>query len=97
MLTLSGGGGEERTGEERRRGEEERRRGGEKDRERGGEEDRREGEEVRWLSGDGVGLVIRRLLDQFPAMPKDVVSLDKALHPTCLRRNVPVLTVSRSG
>ena len=27
----------------------------------------------------------------------DVVSLGKALHPTCLGWNVPVLTVSRSG
>ena len=27
----------------------------------------------------------------------DVMSLGKALHPTCLGENVPVLTVSRSG
>ena len=30
-------------------------------------------------------------------VPNDVVSLCKALHPTCLGGNVPVLTVSRSG
>ena len=24
---------------------------------------------VKWLSGEGVGLVIRRLLDRFPAVP----------------------------
>ena len=47
-----------------------------------------------WL---GIGLVIRRLLVRFPAMKNDVVSLGKALHPTCLGENVPVLTVSRSG
>ena len=29
--------------------------------------------------------------------PNYVVSLGKALHPTCLGGNVPVLTVSRSG
>ena len=32
-----------------------------------------------------------------PTEPNDVVSLGKALHPTCLWENVPVLTVSRSG
>ena len=31
------------------------------------------------------------------AMPNEVVSLGKALHPTCLGGNVPLLTVSRSG
>ena len=31
------------------------------------------------------------------AVPNDVVSLGKTLHPTCLGENVPVLTVSRSG
>ena len=31
------------------------------------------------------------------AVPDEVVSLDKALHSTCLGGNVPVLTVSRSG
>ena len=30
---------------------------------------------VRWLSGEGVGLVILRLPDRFPAVPNDVVSL----------------------
>ena len=52
---------------------------------------------VRWLSGERDGLVIRRLPDRFPAVPNEVVSLGKALHPTCLGGNVPVLTVSRSG
>ena len=32
-----------------------------------------------------------------PVLPNDVVSLGKALHPTFLRDNVPVLTVSCSG
>ena len=32
-----------------------------------------------------------------PGRAKNVVSLDKALQPTCLRENVPVLTVIRSG
>ena len=31
------------------------------------------------------------------AVPNEVVSLGKSLHPTCLGENVPVLTVSRSG
>ena len=44
-------------------------------------------ERVRWLSGEGVGLVIRRLPDRFPAVPNDIVSLGKAHHPTCLGRN----------
>ena len=52
---------------------------------------------VRWLSGYGIGLIIRRLPVRFPAVLNYVVSLGKALHPTCLRENVPVLTVSRSG
>ena len=52
---------------------------------------------VRWLSGEGVGLVFRRLPDRFPALPNNVVSLGKALHLTCLGGNVPVLIVSRSG
>ena len=52
---------------------------------------------VRWLSGEGVWLVIRRLPDRFPTVPNYVVSLGKALHPTCLGGNVPLLTVSRSG
>ena len=52
---------------------------------------------VRWLSGEGIGLVIWRLPDRFPAVANDVVSLGKALHPTCLGGIVPVLTVSRSG
>ena len=52
---------------------------------------------VRWLSGEGIGLVIRRLPVRFPAVPNDGVSLGKELHPTCLVGNVPVLTVSSSG
>ena len=32
-----------------------------------------------------------------PGHVKDVVSLGKTLHPTCLGGNVTVLTVSRSG
>ena len=32
-----------------------------------------------------------------PGREYDVVSLGKALHPTCLGGYVPVLTVSRSG
>ena len=39
----------------------------------------------------------RRLPFRFLSVQNDVVSLGKALHPTCLRGNVPVLTVSRSG
>ena len=38
----------------------------------------------RWLSGDGVGLVIRRMPDRFPVVPNYVVSLGKALHLTLL-------------
>ena len=34
--------------------------------------------------GEGVGLVIRRSPDRFPAVPNDIVSLGKALHSTCL-------------
>ena len=37
-----------------------------------------------------------RLPVRFPTVINDVVSLGKALHPTCLGENVPVLTVSRS-
>ena len=32
-----------------------------------------------------------------PAAQNDIVSLGKALHPTSLKENVPVLPVSRSG
>ena len=52
---------------------------------------------VRWLSGQGAGLVIRRLLVRFSAVPNDVVSLGKALHPTCLGGNVPVLWIRASA
>ena len=34
-----------------------------------------------WLSGEGVVLVIRRLPDRFPAVPNNIVSLGKTLHP----------------
>ena len=45
----------------------------------------------------GSRALIRRLLVRFPAIPIDVESLVKTLHPTCLGENVPVLTASRSG
>ena len=44
---------------------------------------------VRWLSGEGVGLVIRGMPDRFPAVQNDIVSLGKALHPTCLGGKCP--------
>ena len=55
-----------------------------------------------WVESDGwavrgIGLWIRRLPVRFLAVQNDVVSLGKALHPTCLGGDVPVLTVSRSG
>ena len=37
-----------------------------------------------WLSGEGIGLLIRGLPVRFQAVTNDVVSLGKALHPTCL-------------
>ena len=43
------------------------------------------------------GLLIRRLPVRFPAVRNDVVSLGKALPPTCLGENVPVLTISCFG
>ena len=53
---------------------------------------------VRWLSGEGVGLYKSEgCWFDSPTVPNDVVSLGKALHPTCLWENVPVLTVSRTG
>ena len=39
----------------------------------------------------------QKVAGSIPAVQNDVVSLGKALHPTCLGENVPVLTVSRSG
>ena len=39
----------------------------------------------------------QKVAGSIPGVPNDIVSLGKALHPTCLGGNVPVLTVSRSG
>ena len=39
----------------------------------------------------------QKVAGSIPSEAIDVMSLGKALHPTCLRGNVPVLTVSRSG
>ena len=48
-----------------------------------------------WL---GSWAVNQKVVGSIPGNAKnDVVSLGKALHPTCLGENVPVLTVSRSG
>ena len=44
----------------------------------------------RWLSGKGIRLLIRRLPVRFLVMRNDVVSLGKALHPTCLGGYVAV-------
>ena len=44
------------------------------------------------MSGHGIGLLIRRLPVRFLPVPNDVVSLGKALHPTYLGGNSPVLT-----
>ena len=42
-------------------------------------------------------VVNQKVAGSIPSTPVDVVSLGKALHPTCLGgRNVPVLSVSRS-
>ena len=38
-----------------------------------------------------------KVAGSIPGRENDVVSLGKALHPTCLGGNVHVLTVSRSG
>ena len=38
-----------------------------------------------------------KVAGSIPICKNDVVSLGKALDPTCLWGNVPVLTVSRSG
>ena len=45
----------------------------------------------------GSRTIERRLLVRFPAVQNDAVSLGKALNPTCLGENVPVLTVSHCG
>ena len=39
----------------------------------------------------------QKVAGSIPGCANDVVSLGKALHPTCLGENVSVLTVSRSG
>ena len=39
----------------------------------------------------------QKVASSIPGLAKDVVSLGKALHRTCLGENVPVLTVSLSG
>ena len=39
----------------------------------------------------------QKVAGTIPDRANYVVSLGKALHPTCLEVNVPVLTVSRSG
>ena len=45
----------------------------------------------------GSRVVNQKVVGSILAVPNDVVSLGKALHPTCHGENVPVLTVSRSG
>ena len=40
--------------------------------------------------------IYQKVAGSIPAV-QNYVSLGKALHPTCLGGNVPVLTVSRSG
>ena len=52
---------------------------------------------LRWLSGQGVWLFNQKVAGSIPSCANDAVSLGKALHPTCLGDNVPVLTVSHSG
>ena len=39
----------------------------------------------------------QKVAGSIPGRENDVVSLGKALHPTCLGGNVPVRTLSRSG
>ena len=39
----------------------------------------------------------QKVAGSIPSWPTYVVSFSKILHPTCLRGNVPVLTVSRCG
>ena len=39
----------------------------------------------------------QKVSGSIPGRAHDIVSLGKALHPTCFGGNVPVLTVSRSG
>ena len=46
-----------------------------------------------WLGSRAIN---QEVVGSIPVHAKDVVSLGKALHPTCLGENVPVLTVSRS-
>ena len=45
----------------------------------------------------GSRAINQKVAGLIPGHANDVVSLGKALHPTCLGENVPVLTVSRSG
>ena len=42
-------------------------------------------------------VINQKVAGSIPGHAFDIVSLGKALHPTGLRGNVPVLTVSRSG
>ena len=45
----------------------------------------------------GSWAINQKVVGSIPGRSNDVVSLGKALHPTCLGENVPVLTVSCSG
>ena len=45
----------------------------------------------------GSRAINQKVVGSIPGRENDVVSLDKALHPTFLGENVPVLTVSCSG
>ena len=46
----------------------------------------------------GSRAINQKVVGSIPGRAKnDIVSLGKALHPTCLGGKVPVLTVSRSG
>ena len=45
----------------------------------------------------GSWAINQKVVGSITAMLNDVVSLGKALHPTCLVENVPVITVKRSG
>ena len=45
----------------------------------------------------GSRAINQKVVGSILAVKSDVVSLGKALHPTCFRENVLVLTVSRSG
>ena len=45
----------------------------------------------------GKWAINQKVAGSIPGHANEIVSLGKALHPTCLGENVPVLTVSRSG